>query len=164
MQGTILHVNISPGGLPKRPIAGGFIGPLGLTGDVHAHAHIHGGPEKAILLIAVEVIDELKARGYALFPGALGENLTTSGIDVRSLRVGDRLRAGAAELEITGPRTPCGQLDVYGETLKRELQDKSPPAPQPGTPRWGMSGFYASVVTPGEVLPGDIIAVVAKSA
>jgi MOSC domain-containing protein YiiM len=164
MQGTILQVNVSTGGLPKRSIAGGLIAFSGIEGDCHAHPQIHGGPEKAILLIAMEVIDELKARGYPLFPGAMGENLTTSGIDVRALRLGDRLRAGAAELEITRPRGPCSQLDTYGETLGREVYDKLVKALNPATPRWGMSGFYASVVSPGEVRPGDIIAVVAKPA
>jgi MOSC domain-containing protein YiiM len=164
MQGTILQVNISPGGLPKRPIKGGLITSLGIEGDAHAHPRIHGGAEKAILLIAVETIDELKARGYPLFPGAMGENLTISGIDTRALRIGDRLRAGGAELEITRPRFPCTQLDVYGPTLKREISDKLVEAHNPEGPRWGMSGLYASVVSPGEVRPGDIIALVAKSA
>ena len=81
---------------------------------VHAHPGIHGGPRKAILLVAAEVIDELTARGYPLFYGALGENLTTRGIDLRRLRIGDRLRAGGALLEITQPRGPCSALDVYG--------------------------------------------------
>jgi MOSC domain-containing protein YiiM len=162
MQGTILQVNVSPGGLPKHAIAGGLITFSGIEGDGHAHPQIHGGPEKAILLIAMEVIEELKARGYPLFPGAMGENLTTGGIDVRALCIGDRLRAGAAELEITRPRGPCSQLDSYGETLGREVYDKLVKALNPATPRWGMSGFYASVVSPGEVRPGDIIAVVAK--
>lgn len=164
MQGTILQVNVSPGGLPKRPIAGGLITFTGIEGDGHAHPQIHGGPEKAILLIAMEVIEELKARGYPLFPGAMGENLTTRGIDVRALRLGDRLRAGAVELEITRPRGPCSQLDIYGETLGREVYDKLVRAHNPDTPHWGMSGFYTRVVSPGEVRPGDIIAVVAKSA
>jgi MOSC domain-containing protein YiiM len=164
MPGTILQVNISPGGLPKRPIAEGLITTLGLEGDAHAHPEFHGGPRKAILLIASEILEELQARGYPLFPGAMGENLTTGGIDIRGLRIGDRLRAGDAELEITAPRTPCRQLDVYGDTLGRETYDKFVKALNPETPRWGMSGFYASVVSPGRVRRGDIIAVVAKSA
>jgi MOSC domain-containing protein YiiM len=164
MQGTILQVNVSPGGLPKRPIAGGLITSLGISGDDHAHPQIHGGPEKAILLISMETIEELTARGYPLFPGAMGENLTTRGIDVRALRLGDRLRAGGAELEITRPRGPCSQLDIYGESLGRDVYDKLVKALNPDSPRWGMSGFYARVVLPGAVQPGDMITVVAKSA
>src|SRR5579863_10559689 len=98
---VIVQVNTSPGGLPKRAIREGFIGPLGIEGDLHAHPEIHGGPEKAILLIAAETVDEFIRRGYPLFYGALGENLTTQGLDVGTLRVGDQIRAGGALLQIT---------------------------------------------------------------
>ena len=110
MQGTIVQINVSPGGLPKRPVSGGFLTPLGIEGDRHAHPGIHGGPRKAILLIAAEVVEELQQRGYPVFFGAMGENLTTRGIDVRHLRIGDRIRAGGALLEITEPRGPCSAL------------------------------------------------------
>ena len=83
VQGTIVQINISPGGLPKRAVSGGFIASLGIEGDRQAHPGIHGGPRQAILLIAAEVVDDLAARGYPVFYGALGENLTMRGIDVR---------------------------------------------------------------------------------
>ena len=57
MQGTIVQVNVSPGGVPKRAVARGFITPLGIEGDLHAHPNIHGGPRKAVLLIAAETIE-----------------------------------------------------------------------------------------------------------
>ncbi|HEY9140336.1 MAG TPA: MOSC domain-containing protein [Bryobacteraceae bacterium] len=164
MQGTIIQINISPGGLPKRPIPQGRIGPEGLEGDAHAHPEFHGGLRKAVLLIAAEVVDDLAARGYPVFYGALGENLTMRGLDVRGLRVGDRLRAGSATLEITQLRVPCSQLDVYGDSLKGDLYDARVKAGDNGSPRWGMSGFYSSVVEPGSVAPGDIIAPVAELA
>jgi MOSC domain-containing protein YiiM len=164
MQGTIVQVNISPGGLPKRPIERGIITPLGLEGDRHAHTEVHGGPKKAILLIASETVDDLTGRGYPLFYGALGENLTTRGLTLKDLRKGDQLRAGGALLEITLPRIPCRQLNVYGETLKGELADSLIWQHDPSSAYWGMSGFYASVVRPGPVEAGDIIALVAKLA
>ena len=164
MQGTIVQVSVSLGGLPKRAVSGGLITPLGIEGDLHAHPGIHGGPRKAILLVASEVIDELITRGYPLFPGALGENLTTRGIAIRDIRVGDRLRAGGATLEITEPRGPCTALDIYGKSLKDEISDERVRALDHTSPRWGMSGFYASVVAPGPVRPNDIIAVVAQLA
>ena len=99
MQGVIVQVAVSNGGLPKLPVSGGLIASLGVEGDRHNHPEVHGGPRKAVLLVSCEIVDELKARGYPLFYGALGENLTTRGIDFRRLRVGDRLRAGAALLE-----------------------------------------------------------------
>ena len=164
MQGTIIQLNVSLGGLPKRAVPSGFITPLGLEGDAHAHPAIHGGPAKAILLIAAETVEALAARGYPVFFGALGENLTTRGLDLRALRIGDRLKAGGAILEITRPRGPCSQLDVYGESLKTEIYDPQVKALDPRSPRWGMSGLYAAVVEPGPVEAGDIIAVVGKLA
>ena len=164
MLGSIVQVSVSLGGLPKHAVSGGLITPLGIEGDFHAHTAIHGGPRKAILIVASEVIDDLIARGYPLFPGALGENLTTRGIAIRDIRIGDRLRAGGATLEITEPRGPCTGLDIYGESLKEEISDQRVRALDHTSPRWGMSGFYASVVEPGRVRPDDIIAVVAKLA
>jgi MOSC domain-containing protein YiiM len=167
MRGTIIQVNTSPGGLPKRPIALGAlgaIGPLGIEGDRQAHPQIHGGPGQAILIIAAEVVDDLNARGYPLFYGALGENLTTRGLAIGDLRVGDEIRAGSALLEITKPRGPCSQLDIYGPALKYDLTDAQVRAGDYTSPRWGMSGFYARVLSPGQVQPDDPIAVVSKLA
>lgn len=164
MQASILQVSISPGGLPKRTISEGLISPLGIEGDSHAHPQIHGGPLKAVLIIASEVVEELKTKGYPLFYGALGENLTTRGLNHRDLRIGDVIRAGGALVEITKPRGPCSQLDVYGESLKDEIWDQQVKAGDHTSPRWGMSGFYTRVLQTGPVRPGDIISVVAKSA
>ncbi len=164
MTGSIVQVSISPGGLPKRSIPQGLITPLGIEGDLHAHPQIHGGPLKAILLISAEVVDDLAARGYPVFYGAMGENLTTRGISVRDLRLGDRLRAGGATLEITQPRGPCSALDIYGPEIRQEIYDERVKARDPSSPRWGMSGLYASVLNPGPVGPGDMIAVVATLA
>jgi MOSC domain-containing protein YiiM len=107
LTGTIVQINASLGGVPKRPLASGVIIELGLAGDACAHPAIHGGPKQAVLLIAAEVIDELKSLGYPVFYGALGENLTTRGSIRRQLRIGQQLRAGGALLEITSVRGPC---------------------------------------------------------
>lgn len=153
--GVIIQINVSPGGIPKWPIAAGTITPLGVAGDVCAHPQIHGGLRQAVLLIAAETIDELKARGYPVFYGALGENLTTRGLDRRELRIGQQLRAGGAVLEITKVRGPCAALDVYGPAIKQEIYDVE--AGDATSPRWGMGGFYARVVQPGPVHSGDAI-------
>lgn len=159
MTGQIIQINISRGGVPKRPIAEAVITPLGLEGDLCAHPEIHGGPRQAILLIAAETVDELIARGYPLYYGALGENLTTRGLDRRQLRIGQTLRAGGALLEITKVRGPCSALDVYGPTVKLEIYDPKIKAGDHTSPRWGMSGFYASVIEPGPVRTNDTIRV-----
>jgi len=162
--GTIIQVNVSPGGLPKRAVASGFIATLGLRGDKHAHPAIHGGPRKAVLLIAAENVEELTHLGFPVFPGALGENLTTRGLDYSGLRIGDQLRAGGALLEITQPRGPCNQLDIFGPGIQAEIYDSQVKARDAASPRWGMSGFYAAVLEEGPVSPGDAIRVVSKLA
>ena len=91
---SILQINISKGGVPKRPVPEAVVTPLGIDGDLHAHPEIHGGPIKALLLITSEGIEELKNLGFPLFHGALGENLTTCGLDRRTLRIGQRWRIG----------------------------------------------------------------------
>ena len=160
----IVQVNTSQGGLPKYSIGEGFITPLGIEGDRHAHPEVHGGPRQAILIVASEIVDELRTRGYPLFYGALGENLTTRGLTIRDIRMGDQIRAGGALLEITKPRGPCSALDVYGESLKTDVYDQKVKERDPTSPRWGMSGFYASVIEPGPVREGDAIQVLAKLA
>ena len=164
MEGRIIQINASPGGVPKHPMPEAEITPLGLAGDGHAHPAIHGGPRKAVLLIAAEVVDGLAARGFPVFYGALGENLTTRGFDIRSLRIGDQIRAGDALLEITQPRGPCATLDVYGPGIQQQIYDKQVKALDPTSPRWGMSGFYLTVLIPGRVRTDDIIALVATLA
>ena len=164
MQGTVVQINVSPGGLPKRPIAEGRITQLGIEGDAHAHPEIHGGPDKALLLIASETVEELSTRGYPVFFGALGENITTRGIPVRDLRLGARLRLGEALVELTKPRGPCSALRVYGESLAAEVYDARVKALDATSPRWGMSGFYARVLSPGIVRTNDIIIVKATFA
>ncbi len=157
MKGVILQVSLSLGGLPKRPVPEAFLTPLGFKGDSFAHPDIHGGPQKAVLLVTAEGVGELIARGYPLFPGALGENLTTRGLERRDLRVGMRLRAGEAFIELTRLRVPCSSLDVYGPSLKSEIFREEM---TPGDAAWGLSGFYASVVETGWVRANDIIWVV----
>jgi MOSC domain-containing protein YiiM len=158
MLGTILQINLSRGGVPKGPIDEGLLTPLGVEGDAHAHPEIHGGPRQAVLLICSEAIDELTDKGYPVFPGALGENLTTRGIDRRQLRAGQRFRVGQAVIELTKVRGPCTTLDMYGPSIKAEIYDREVNLGNTASPKWAMSGFYAAVVETGVVRRDDIIA------
>ena len=100
MTGTVLQVNVSRGGIPKRAIPSGELTAAGIAGDAWRYP-FHGGTRKAILLVTIEGIDELFSQGFPLFPGALGENLTTRGLDRRALRLGQRLQVGDAAIELT---------------------------------------------------------------
>ena len=153
MRGRVHQINISSGGIPKLPIAIANVTKRGIDGDSWAHPRYHGGPKQALLLIALEDLESLKRLGYDVYPGALGENLTISGIDMRQVRFGDRFRAGEVLLEITKLRQPCRTVDAIRKGIQLELYDKSP-----GSPRWGAGGFYARVLEPGTILPGAIIA------
>jgi MOSC domain-containing protein YiiM len=155
--GSVVQINISRGGLPKRAIPVGEVTSAGITGDAFAHPYIHGGPLQAVLWITEEGIEELAALGFPLFPGALGENLTTRGVDRRGLRIGQRYRVGETILQLTKLRQPCESLSVYGPGIQRAVYDAQVHAGDPQSPRWGLAGFYASVVQPGTIRPGDPI-------
>jgi MOSC domain-containing protein YiiM len=153
--GTVVQINLSRGGLPKFPVGEALITPLGIEGDACAHPQIHGGPLKAVLIVCAEAVEELVAKGYPLFFGALGENLTARGLDRRQMRLGQRYQVGQAILELTKVRRPCAALDVYGPALKHEINETDP-----ASERWGLSGFYASVLRPGRIAPGDRICLI----
>ena len=160
----ILQVSTSAGGVPKRAVHEGLLRPGGLVGDGWDHPNIHGGRKQAALLITVEGIEELAALGYPLYPGALGENLTTRGLDRQTVRIGQRYRAGDAVIEITKLRHPCSTLDMYGRGLQQAMFDARTLAGDTMSPMWGLSGFYAAVVTPGIVRPGEPIELIADVA
>jgi len=162
---SVVQISVSSGGVPKRSIPEGVLTPLGFAGDGHAHPQIHGGPRKAILIVTSEGIDELKEQGFPLYHGALGENLTTTGLDRRSVRVGQRYRIGEVLVEITKLRQPCDTLSVYGfGRIQKAVYDQEVKDGNPASPRWGLGGFYASVVKTGTIHPGDPIQLVDETA
>lgn len=160
MPAFVEQINISPGGILKRPIPSAIVTSLGIEGDSHIHTRFHGGPQKALLLIGIESIEELKARGYPLFPGALGENITTHGLDRRQMRPGQRYRIGEIIVELTTVRVPCSAMDVYGTGLRGEMYDNAVKLGDATSPRWCLSGIYASILQTGVIRPGDPIVLV----
>lgn len=127
----------------------------GIEGDSWAHPEFHGGPLQAVLLIAEEVLDRLKLAGFPVFPGALGENLTTRGVDPHNWRIGQVWRAGTSRLEMTKVREPCSTIKVYGDAIGRSIYDARVRAGNADSPLWAFSGMYARVVAEGMVRPGD---------
>jgi len=149
--------------VPKHAIPNGIVTPLGIAGDGHAHPEVHGGPRKALLLITSEGIDELKEQGFRLYSGALGENLTTRGLNRRSVRVGQRYRIGEILVEITKVRSPCETLNAY-PGIQKAIYDQEVKDGNPASPLWGLSGFYASVLQTGTIHPGDPIQLLDETA
>jgi len=156
LTGNVVQVNVSHGGVPKHQVPAAELTELGIAGDAWRYP-FHGGRRRAILLVTIEGIDELVSRDFPLFPGALGENLTTRGLERRELCIGQRLQVGAAQIELTQIRTPCATLDVYGPGIQAAMYDAQVQAGDSDSRLWGLSGFYASVVQPGTVRAGDTI-------
>lgn len=155
---SLQQINISKGGIPKLPILDAVVTPLGIQGDVQAHPQFHGGPRQALLVISSEGIEELVQAGYPLYPGALGENITTRGLDRRTLRLGQRYRIGQVVIELTKMREPCNALTPYGPGIQKAVFDAQVKAKDPSSPKWGLAGVYARVVTPGTIYVGDPVA------
>jgi MOSC domain-containing protein YiiM len=139
----------APGG--RRHGLGG-----GLVGDTVCDRRHHGGDAQAVYAYAREDLDHWESvLGRALPPGAFGENLTTTGVDVNGAVIGERWRVGVdLELAVTVPRIPCGTFRVWmGERGWLRTFSR---AARPGT--------YLSVVSPGEVRAGDAVTVVHRPA
>jgi MOSC domain-containing protein YiiM/GNAT superfamily N-acetyltransferase len=152
MNGRVVQVSLSPGGVPKLPVAEAHVGRQGLDGDAHHHDHVHGGPHRAVCLLAAEAIERVQAEGHAIEPGAVGENLTTSGIELALLPVGTRLEVGdEVVLEISGPANPC---DVIKHVFVGGKSGRISILLHPSDSR-----MYARVLAEGTVRAGDAIAV-----
>jgi MOSC domain-containing protein YiiM len=157
MNGTLKQINRSRGGLPKRAVTGPvMLREDRVEGDDWRNLAFHGGPKKAVLMAAAEFIDSLAARGFPVGYGAIGENLTVSGLDPHMWRHGQRYRVGQdAVIELTTLRTPCITLDVYGPSIKAELYDAACKAGDVRSPHWAHGGFYARIIRPGTIQAGD---------
>jgi MOSC domain-containing protein YiiM len=107
---------------------------FGLEGCVHARP----GRTRQVLLMDKETLDAMD-----LQPGILRENITTTGLNVNSLAIGQRLRVGRTLLEVSEICTPCDQMEKIRPGLRKEL--------------WGRRGMLCRVVEGGVVRRGDMI-------
>jgi MOSC domain-containing protein YiiM len=139
---------------------------LGVEGDAHMgekvkHRYhiLKKGPDtpnlRQVHLIHEELFDELRAAGFNVQPGDIGENVTTRGVDLLALPMLTRLRLGAeAVIEITGLRNPCRQIEAFqpgllSAVLGRDSEDNL----------IRKAGVMAVVVEDGDVKVGDAISV-----
>lgn len=143
---------------------------LGVDGDAHAGrtvqhlsrlARTPAAPNlRQLHLIHAELLAELADQGFAVAPGALGENVTTGGIDLLGLSAGTRLLLGAdALIEITGLRNPCRQIDDLAPGLMAAVLDRA----EDGS-LVRKCGVMAIVVRGGTVREGDPISLVSLPA
>ena len=125
---------------------------LGLDGDLNNDTKNHGGPNRAVCLYSLELIDQLRAERHPAYPGSMGENLTVTGLDWSRVQSGTRLRVGEeALLEVTGYTTPCSNIaGSFSDRRIARVSQKTHP---------GQSRVYARVLEPGQVRPGDEVSV-----
>ena len=165
-EGSLSQINISDGGLPKLAVEGPLeLTRTGVPGDRQRNLKYHGGPDKAVLMIASEVVDALAAKGFTVGYGSMGENLTVSGLDPANWRAGQRYRVGQdAEIELTTLRAPCANLYSYGKQIGKQLYDNAARAGDIASPVWARGGFYARVVRPGWIGPGAPVVLISDLA
>lgn len=136
---------------------------LGVEGDVHAgttvkhRSRMRRDPTQPNLrqvhLIHAELHDELRASGFSVVAGQMGENVTTRGVDLLGLPTGTRLRLGpSAVVEVTGLRNPCVQLDGIQPGLLDACVER-----EGAVVTVRKAGIMGVVVTAGEVRAGDDI-------
>jgi MOSC domain-containing protein YiiM len=138
---------------------------LGVEGDAHLGVTVQHLSRVArdpaqpnlrqVHLIHAELHDELRASGFAVAPGEMGENVTTRGVDLLALPAGTRLHLGAgAVVEVTGLRNPCHQLDRFQPGLMSAVLARDADGNLVRK-----AGIMAVVVADGEVRPGDPVRV-----
>jgi MOSC domain-containing protein YiiM len=148
--GRVVQVNVSKGGVPKLPVPSAHVTRGGLAGDRQKDLRYHGGPERAVSCLALEVIERVAREGHPIAPGTTGENLTLAGLDWPRVQPGARLRfGGGVELEVTSFAAPCPTIrHNFTRNDFERLSDKLHP---------GESRVYCRVLVEGEVAVGDSV-------
>lgn len=164
--GAVTAVHAGPShimGKATRPVIV-LVAGSGVEGDAHAgvtvqhRSRVVRDPSQPNLrqvhLIHAELHDELATAGFDVAPGAMGENVTTRGVDLLSLPTGTRLHLGPAVVEVTGLRNPCRQLDGVAPGLMAAVLDRDDCG---GLVR--KAGVMSTVLRGGPVRPGDVVEV-----
>jgi MOSC domain-containing protein YiiM len=167
MGGVVIAVSSSPGHTMSKPSQASIrlVAGLGVEGDAHLGATVKHRSRVArdptqpnlrqVHLIHAELHDELRAAGFQVSPGTMGENVTTRGIALLALPTGALLHLGAsAVVRVTGLRNPCVQLDglqpgLMAATLERDTAGKLV----------RKAGVMGIVLAGGETRAGDAIQV-----
>ncbi len=110
------------------------VGNIGFEGCAHGRP---GGPRQVLL------VDRETLEAMDLQPGIIRENITTDSLNVNSLQIGQLLRVGEAQLEVSAVCTPCDQMEAIRPGLRKEL--------------WGRRGMLCRVLEGGVIRRGDSI-------
>jgi MOSC domain-containing protein YiiM len=165
LQGIVVAVASDPGHRFSKPVRDSIsmIEDHGVDGGAHAgpfvrHRYLaRKRPSlpnlRQVHLIRSELFGELRASGYEVGAGDLGENVTTSGLELERLPLGTLLRLGAsAVVEITGLRTPCVLIDRFQARLKNRVIHAASSGPR------FRCGVLSVVKAGGLVAAGDNVA------
>src|SRR3954452_19068848 len=166
-RGVVAAVSRSPTHSMSKPTGDciRLVAGLGVEGDAHQGVTVKHRSRVAkdpttpnlrqVHLIHAELFDELRGGGFAVAPGLMGENVTTSGVDLLALPTGTRLHlGGAAVVEVTGLRNPCRQLERVQPGLMAATLDRD------GDGNLiRKAGIMAIVIAGGIVREGDPIGV-----
>jgi MOSC domain-containing protein YiiM len=153
MQGLVHSINTSDGGVPKLPRTSVALRKTGLDGDRQRDLEYHGGPDRAVSIYSLELIEKLRSEGHPIAVGTIGENLTLSGLDWAGVRPGVRLEIGEVEIELTADAPPCRKIaGSFADRVFTRVNQKAHP---------GWSRFYARVLKEGTLRVGDRVRVVA---
>jgi MOSC domain-containing protein YiiM len=153
VQGRVVQLHLKPRegrarGLPKRAVPHLTITAEGVQGDFNRWRteKANGDPEQAVLLLSEEILADLRAEGWPVQPGDLGENLTLADLPPGALQPSVRLHVGAVVLEVSKPCDPCTVLFSLpyvgvdrGPAFIRTLK--------------GRRGWFARVLQGGTILP-----------
>jgi MOSC domain-containing protein YiiM len=155
VSGTVHSINTSSGGVPKFSRPWAHIRTSGVEGDRQQNRLFHGGPDRAVCLYSLDLIEALQGEGHPIMPGTIGENLTLHGVAWEQVRPDARIEIGDVLLEITKATSPCQKIG--GSFRDGEFVRVS----QKVYPGW--SRFYARVLREGIVSVGDRVIVTAPS-
>ncbi len=150
LDGVVTHMSISMGGVPKLPLDRARVGALGLEGDVQRDKKHHGGPDRAVCLYSMDLIERLNAEGHPISPGSTGENVTIRGLDWSRFTPGSRLTfSGGVVLEATSYAVPCSTIfaSFADGAIRRIHQDDHP----------GECRVYTKVLSEGEAGVGESV-------
>ena len=72
-EGRVHSINVSDGGVPKRPRSAAWVDANGVEGDRQKDLRFHGGPTRAVALYSLDLMRQLQAEGHPIAPGTIGK-------------------------------------------------------------------------------------------